>query len=164
MTEAAQLIQWFDAYAAPLALYARQWLTRHGAEDVVQEAFVRLMLQSKAPENVRAWLYRTVRNEAISQWRSTRRRERRERSAARDEPLFEAAPGEWIDAQAAAEAMQLLPAQSREIIVLRIWGQLKLAEIAQITGTPLSSVFHQYQQGLAEIRKRLGVSCRNRND
>jgi RNA polymerase sigma-70 factor (ECF subfamily) len=161
MTQATQLTGWFEAYAAPLVLYARQWLARPAAEDIVQEAFVRLMLQKNPPDNVRAWLYRAVRNLAISQWRSTQRRLRLEESLAREEQCFEPPGGESLDAQAAAEAMRDLPPVMREIIVMRIWGQLKLAEIASITEMPLSSVFYQYQQGLAEIRKRMGVPCRN---
>ena len=162
--EAAELSSWFDALAAPLVLYARQWLNPAAAEDAVQEGFVRLMLLPRVPDNVRAWLYRAVRNEAIGQWRSGRRRARREMNAARDEPYFDAAPGDAVDGRAAADALASLPAAQREVIVLRLWGQLKLAEIASVTGAPVSSVFHHYRQGLAEIRKRIGVPCRNAND
>lgn len=164
MTQAAQLTGWFEAYAAPLVLYARQWLARQAAEDVVQEAFVRLMLQKNPPDNVRAWLYRTVRNLSISHWRSAQRRLRIEKSIAREERYFEPPAERWLDAQTATEAMQELPPSTREIIVLRIWGQLKLAEIAAIVQTPVSSVFYQYRQGLVEIRKRMGVPCRNSID
>lgn len=164
MMEAAELSSWFDAHAAPLVLYARQWLYPAAAEDAVQECFVRLMLLHRRPDNVRAWLYRAVRNEAITQWRSGRRRAEREQHAARDEPCFDAALGDAVDAKAAAGALASLPEPQREVIVLRIWGQLKLAEIASVTGAPVSSVFHHYQQGLAEIRKRIGVPCRNSHD
>ena len=51
-------------YSSALVLYARQ-LCRN-PEDVVQEAFLQLMRQAELPNNVRAWLYRVVRNSAIS--------------------------------------------------------------------------------------------------
>ena len=61
---------WFDAHAASLILYARQWLDRSAAEDAVQEVFLRLLaLRGREPANVRAWLFASVRNEAISQQR-----------------------------------------------------------------------------------------------
>ena len=71
-----QLGRWFDAYGARLALYGRHWLDAALAEDVVQEAFIRLMAQASPPENVKAWLFRSVRNGAISQLRKQKRRQK----------------------------------------------------------------------------------------
>ncbi len=59
-TEIARLI---DAHAAPLVLYARQWCD--APEDVVQEAFIKLVRQSRPPADAVAWLYRVVRNGAL---------------------------------------------------------------------------------------------------
>ncbi len=53
MTDPAKLATWFEAHAAAMVLYARQWLADRGrAEDVVQEAFVRLAGQAGDPPNV----------------------------------------------------------------------------------------------------------------
>ena len=155
----AELTDCFDRNSAALLLYARQWLERSAAEDIVQEAFVRLMLVRSEPDNLRAWLYRATRNLAIAQWRSNKRRQRRETAAARDEPVFQECGDH--DGQIAARFLNQLPHGQREVIVLRIWGQLKLAEIAAVTGLAVSSVFHQYQQGLREIRRKMGVPCPN---
>ena len=46
------------------------------AEDVVHEAFIKLVRQHRPPEDAVAWLYRVVRNGAIDQPRSARRRMR----------------------------------------------------------------------------------------
>src|SRR5215469_8876848 len=124
MMDPADLTDCFDRDAAGLLLYARQWLASAAAEDVVQEAFVRLMLARQTPDNVRAWLYRATRNLAIAQWRSNKRRQRRENIAARDEPVFEQHFDH--DARIAARFLNELPQEQREVIVLRIWGQLKL--------------------------------------
>src|SRR6185437_4398209 len=141
MMDPAELTDCFEGNAPALLLYARQWLERSGAEDVVQEAFVRLMLARLKPGNARAWLYRATRNLAIAQWRTNKRRKRRETIAARDEPVFE----EFFDhdGRVAARYLNELPQEQREVIVLRIWGQLKLAEIAAVNGLGVSSVFHQ---------------------
>jgi DNA-directed RNA polymerase specialized sigma24 family protein len=58
-----------DRYSAALVLYARQWCT--APEDVVQEAFLKLVQQREPPLQPAAWLYRVVRNGAISQARAT---------------------------------------------------------------------------------------------
>jgi len=164
MLDPAELTGWFEAHAAPLVFYARQWLDRGAAEDVVQEAFVRLMLQTRPPGSVKAWLYRTVRNEAISLWRSTRRRHDRERERAVPEIFFEPHHGDPIDAEAAAAALRQLPESQREVMVLRIWGAMTLKEISLLIGSPLSTVFHHYQEGLRVLREKMGVSCQTNHD
>ena len=70
----------FDRYAASLALFARQWC--HCPEDVVQEALIELAAQARMPDDPAAWLYRVVRNKAITALRSRQRRRRHETALA----------------------------------------------------------------------------------
>ena len=63
-----------------LVLYARQWCT--APEDIVQEAFLKLVVRKKLPDNVAAWLCRVVRNGAISSFRAAQRRRHHEGAAA----------------------------------------------------------------------------------
>src|SRR5262245_59139465 len=44
-----------DEHAAALTLYARQWCD--APEDVVQEAFLKLVAQRPVPDSPAAWLY-----------------------------------------------------------------------------------------------------------
>jgi RNA polymerase sigma-70 factor (ECF subfamily) len=143
-------------------LYARQWC--QCPEDVVQQAFVILAQQATAPASPAGWLYRVVRNGAISASRSASRRSRREAAVAhRAEPWFETCEGDRLDAQEATQALQRLPIEQRETIVARLWGQLSFEEIAELTGSSTSSVHRWYQKGLAALRERLGVSCPQKN-
>lgn len=164
MMESAQITGCFAAHAAALVLYARQWLPPGSAEDVVQDAFVRLMLQPRAPASLKAWLFRTVRNTAINQWRSAQARVGRERETARNETYFEPAGEDRLDSEAATVALQNLPPAQREVVVLRIWADMTLQEISALTGVPVSTVFHHYQKGLSAIRGQMGVPCRMNND
>lgn len=153
---------WYGAYAAGLVLYARQWAGA-GAEDVVQEAFIALLGQGREPENVRAWLFKAVRNAALSSARSSKRRDRRERVVTESRPeWFVPRPEDLIDAATAQEALKQLSDELREVVVLRIWGQMSFAEIADVAGTPLSSVYDRYKTGLAVLKQKLESSCRNR--
>ena len=148
----------WDQQSAALVLYARQWCD--APEDVVQEAFLLLVRQVVAPENVVGWIYRVVRNRAINAARSSRRKSRREAAVApRGEPWFEANPGDRLDAQAATDALRGLPMDEREVIVGRLWGGLALEEIARLTGSSTSTVHRLYQRGLNALRERLGVAC-----
>jgi len=150
-------------HGPPLVLYARQWC--HTPEDVVQEAFLRLMEQEQLPENVAAWLYRVVRNGALNAARSAARREKHESAAARrGEPWFESGWDERFDAATATDALQGLPLEQRETIVARLWGGLSLAEIAQISGTSISTVYRRYQAGIEALREKLGALCPDDED
>ena len=68
-----------DEHARALQLFARQWCANPA--DVVQEAFVQLIAQPTLPDNAVAWLYRVVRNGAISAARADDRRRRHETAA-----------------------------------------------------------------------------------
>jgi len=155
----AKLADWYAAWGGGLVLYARQWVDPAGAEDAVQEVFVRLMAQPAQPANVKAWLYLATRNAAVAAGRSVRRRARWERAVAeRVGPLFEADPAGRIDAAAAEAALAELPPGLREVVVLRVWGGMTLAEVAAVTGGAVSTVFDQYRAAIARVRKSLEPS------
>jgi len=136
-----------------LLLYAQSWNT-HDAEDLVQNAFLKLAEQPKRPENPAAWLCKTIRNAAISQYRKAERQRKYETEAVRHKPdWFE--PRDPLLAREAAEKLAELPADKREIVVLRIWNQLSFDEIAELTNTPKTSVFRMYSDALAELKKKL---------
>ena len=143
-----------------MVLYARGWLGEAGAEDVVQEAFVKLLMQVRRPGDVRAWLYRCVRNAALGQWRKRRVRLKHQeevaaRTAEREQGWFESRAEDVVDASAAEAALRELEEKQREVVVLRIWGQLTWREIGRVTGAPVSTAVKRYQQALGEIRRRM---------
>ena len=84
--------------------------------------------------------------------------------ASQSNDWFESQPADLLDAAAAESALSKLPAREREVIVLRIWGQLTLAEISQIVEMPLSSVHDCYRGGIAALRQTLESTCRTRNN
>src|SRR5690242_556489 len=104
-----------DRHAAALELFARQWCAL--PEDVVQEAFFKLARQATPPAHPVAWLYRVVRNAAISAGRSERRRQFHEAAAARRAPWFMDDETSRLDAAKVSEVLATLPAEEREIIV-----------------------------------------------
>ncbi|MBN2025070.1 MAG: sigma-70 family RNA polymerase sigma factor [Pirellulales bacterium] len=145
-------------HGRPLVLYARGWTD--SPEDVVQEALVELVRQPTPPTNVVGWLYRAVRNRAISRSRSAGRRRRREAAVAwREEPWFEPSAELALDAGAATAALAGLPPEERETLVARLWGGLSFTQIAELTGTSSSTAARCYQSALAALRERLGVPC-----
>jgi RNA polymerase sigma factor (sigma-70 family) len=159
--------------AAGLALYARQWVDAATADDVVQEALVTLLAhhqrwrQFDDPgsqlEKPLAWIYRTVRNAAIDQARSASRRRRREQIVAEMRgDWFEPRPDAQLDARIAEQALQRLRAEHREVVVLRIWNDLRFVEIAEILGLSVSTVHDRYNAALIQLRIALEKPCPNK--
>jgi RNA polymerase sigma factor (sigma-70 family) len=151
--------------AAGLVLYARQWLDAAEAEDVVQEALVALLAQRRPPDNPIAWMYRAVRNAAFDAARSATRRRRREEVVARSRGAWlEATSESLLDAQAAELALRGLAPDFRQVVVLRIWGELGFAEIAEIMQLSVSTVHGRYASALSQLRIALEKPCRNKTD
>ena len=135
-----------------LVLYARQWADAKNqsgcAEDVVQDALVRLLRENPPPHSPKAWLYRVVRNLAIDHTRK----------AGRTVSLTETEQ-DWFESEADSleitESLRKLDDEIREIVVSKIWGNLTFREIAELTGRPISSIHYDYQQGLAQLKELL---------
>jgi RNA polymerase sigma factor (sigma-70 family) len=149
----------FDAHAAALTLYARQWCDRSGAEDVVQEAFVALACQQEPPRQIAAWLHRVVRNRAISSARKRRRRQTHEARASQRSELF-ASADDQLSADEATALLDDLAPENREAVVLRIWGDLNFEEIAELVDCSLSTAHRRYHEGLARLAEKLEAPCR----
>jgi len=147
----------WNEHVRGLILYARQWADRE-AEDVVQEAFLKLLSATPPPDNPKAWLYRVVRNAALD-----RRRKSRWFQPPPLENWFDNVPDKGLpdksppfDGVELTQLLETLPESSREIVIAKIWGNLTFKEIAELSGRPISSVHHEYQGGIEKLRKILG--------
>jgi len=155
-----ELARWFEANSGPLTLYARQWLDDHAAADVVQDAFVSLLGLRRRPDDVRAWLFRAVRNAALNELRRRRVRDRHADAVAAARPAwFQPQLDDRLDAQAVQQALADLPAQQAELIVMRIWGQMTYEQMAEVVGEPLSTARDRYVAALESLRRRMVTPC-----
>ena len=148
-----------DKLGPALILYARQWC--QAPEDVVQDAFVKLVAQREPPREVIPWLYRVVRNGALDAGKSARRRVRREQATAKPERWFVEQAIDGLDAETAVMALQGLPIEQREIVVARLWGGLNFEQIAEVAGCSVSTAFRRFSAGIDTLRKELGELCPN---
>jgi RNA polymerase sigma-70 factor (ECF subfamily) len=144
--------------AAALELYARQFCDC--PEDIVQESLIDLARQVVLPVDTVAWLYRVVRNKAISASRAGNRRKKHELDAvAGRQNWFSTTPGDAIDAEKAKAVLTHLDRDEREIVVARIWGGLTFQQIAELIGATDSTAFRRYESALQKIRRKLRVPC-----
>jgi len=155
---------WFQHYGPKLLLCARQW-TRSlaDAEDVVQEAFVRFWRhQRKLGGEPQALLFTSVRRAATDLARRNARRSAREERAegGREllEPVFEI-PQEGDDRRSDIEtALRGLPPEQREVLVLKIWGELTFEQIATQLRIPPNTAASRYRYALAALREALSAA------
>lgn len=152
------LARLLDEHGSALVLYARTWCNM--PDDVVQQALLKLVRQPRLPDRLVPWLYRVVRNEAISASRARQRRRRHETAAAeRAASWFVPGTADRLDAAEAARALAKLPQREREVIVARLWGGLSFEEIAELMETSSTSAHRWYEAGLAALRERLEATC-----
>jgi RNA polymerase sigma factor (sigma-70 family) len=137
-----------------------RWLTRndHDAEDVAQEACLRAMrfFDGFRGGSVRPWLLTIVRNTYLTWLQKSKVKEMAplendvESDASNPEELLI----ERVDGQSLRQALDALPAEYREVIVLRELEELSYKEIAEIAGIPIGTVMSR----LARARRRLQES------
>ena len=150
----ALINDWFDGCFReryPVLVQVLHGVTgdRAAAEDLAQEAFVRLWARGpQTRPDADYWVTKVGRNLALDELRSSRRRAQRELAAVlpNDEPPF--ADDDVARVRAVVASMG---PRDRDVLLLRAVGDLPLAEIARIVGRSANAV----KQDLFRARERL---------
>ena len=139
-----------------------RWLTRdeRDAEDIVQEAYLRAIkhFATFRGDNARPWILTIVRNTYYTWIHRNRLTETIDQFDNEENILIsdaldpERALLQEADKQMVRRALQKLPAQFLEVIVLREFEELSYQQIAEVVQVPLGTVMSR----LARARKRLG--------
>lgn len=160
--EKPTLRQLFEAEESPLLRFAHGMVGRREcAEDLVQEAFLRLHTHWDEVANPKAWLYRSVRNLALNHLRDHKR------ETLSDDPAAAAESEDHDDAIGrleAAGAIRLLLAELRDddraLLHLKYHEDLKYDQISQRTGLSIGNVgykLHHLLKSLGESLRRMGI-------
>ena len=51
--------------------------------------------------------------------------------------------------------MRELPAEQREVVVMKVWGEMTLEEMAQVLEIPVNTVASRYRYALGKLRELL---------
>ena len=153
-----------DRFEGPLLLYAERLLRDpHGAQDLVQEAFLRLLgrPRTEVEPRIPGWLYAVVRNLAIDRMRRGRWMERSaspvmDAQVGTDDPVERAAARD--QAERAVRVLESLPEKQREALRLRLQHGLAYREIAEVMDVTVNHVGVLLHEGLKSMRARLGVT------
>ncbi len=149
VTTDADIERVYERRATHLWGYARRLgLDHERAEDVVQEAFARLLglPSGRRPDATDAWLFRTVHNLAMDH----HRRDKRTARPADPPPL----PGPREDLDVWHE-VDRLPERQRAAVYLRYRADLDFAAVASVLGISASGARVHVFRALARLRTRM---------
>lgn len=137
-------------------------LNRADAEDAVADVLIRLhrrMADGRAPDNLRAAFFTSVRNAAVDQLRARASRPSVGLEVVAEAPAFEPSPLERAesheDATRLQEALGRMRTNYREAIVLRFGLGLTVPEISDRLGISLPAAKKLVLRATQQVRKRL---------
>lgn len=141
----------YQQHGPALLAYGMSLLgNRAAAEDVLHQVFLKLLGKSQLPDDPRPYLFKAVRNNAFN----TTRGDARFTDIGGQEWLVK--PTEKVQAALEIEqAMRQLPAEQREVVAMKIWGEMTLAEIAQVLEIPENTAASRYRYALNKLREVL---------
>ena len=159
--------QRFEALVLPhvdAAYNLARWLSRSpgDADDIVQEAMLRAFraFDGFRGESIRPWLLTIVRNCWRSSAGDSRRRAHSPLPDEDGQPLASQDPDPEAAALGASEGRRLeamiaqLPADFREVLILREMEELSYREIAEATGAPIGTVMSRLARARAVLKDK----------
>jgi RNA polymerase sigma-70 factor, ECF subfamily len=154
-------------YHQPLMRYLQR-LTNddHAAEELHQQTWVSVLdhlekfdAQASGSGGFKAWLFRIATNKANDLWRSRGR----ERTAKEGLKLIteQAAPHASFrmegteQEQKLKRAIDALPENQKQVLLLRYYGNLKFVEIAQMLGCPLNTALGRMHKAMLKLKQMM---------
>ncbi len=159
---------WFATHGPRLLLFARQQTrTSEDAEDVLQDAMIRLwrsgmidVTTTGQNEPCLAGAFTQIRRAAIDHARKNIRRANRESRAVEmdeysDTVWFQDTIEQDERSQQIEAAIQTLPDYYKEVIILKIWGDLTFEQVAETLDIPMNTAASRYRYALERLRRTL---------
>jgi RNA polymerase sigma-70 factor (sigma-E family) len=153
---AADLYQQHAANAVQLAYLLTG--NKHVAEDLAQDAFVRLFgrfQELRNPEAFSFYLKRTVVNLSRDHFRRLRRERALSRHQLRPDTQNDIQLSRVDARDELLQALQTLPARQRAALVLRFCESLSEHEAAQVLETSVGAINSLVSRGLATLRRQM---------
>jgi len=145
---------WLQQHGPALLLLCKQYgAGLADAEDIVHDAFLAFWKMQHRVDDPTAYLFSCVRNRALNWVRSRRRRLLREQSQAQAESQ------KWFTTQndELQRELKALPAEQREVLVLKIWGRLTFPQIGETLGISANTAASRYRYALEKLRASLSM-------
>ncbi len=140
---------------------------RTDAEDLVQETYmraIRAMGRLRSDSNVKGWLFTILRNIWLNEVRQRRRApesvdvESDNRISTLIDENMKSPHDVYVgklERRHVREAVQQLPEEAREVILLREWEELSYQEIATVLDCPVGTVMSRLARARSKLRALL---------
>lgn len=154
----------FKRYERPLFSFILKFVRdRQIAEDIFQQTWIKVLNGLTGYEEkgkFSSWLFGIANNCCIDHSRKETRSKVDDRASAEGMDLLEGddcdpestflkqEETEWLE-----KAIQTLPIEQKEVVLLRLHGQLPFKEIARVLGSPLNTVLGRMHYAVCNLRK-----------
>jgi RNA polymerase sigma-70 factor (ECF subfamily) len=149
-----------ERFSPRLRYFLRKLLSSaHDAEDALQDVWLdvlRALPRLTDPQALVAWLYRIARDRAFARLRKTRRHEQLpDNSNIADIPADDDGDFSAEDAAQIHAALDKLPSEQREVLVLRFLEDMTYEQIATVTNSNLGTVRSRLHYAKRALRSAL---------
>lgn len=153
----------YDRYSDVLYGYFLHWSRNpDSAADLLQDTFLSLTKSRRsytASAPFRHFVFRIAHNKRVSYGRALQPNVPFDETS-HDLPASSSNPAQEVEdadlSGALLRAIQALPEEQREVVMLRMRGELSMEEIAEIQGAGYEAVKTRYRLAVAKIRKAVG--------
>ena len=125
------------------------------AEDAVHDAFTRMCRSGRLFSA--AYVFASVRNAARDQLRQRRNTTELNESIFDNRPTPERTALTDEACQIVRQEIAALEDDQREVVVMKVYGQLTFDQIAQTLGEPLQTVASRYRRAMQKLKEQLGT-------
>jgi RNA polymerase sigma-70 factor (ECF subfamily) len=144
----------YELHGRALLAYACAFLHDPSeAEDVLHQVFLQLLRDGRTEIESPGYLFRAVRNRVLNHLRGRSREVTLDDAPDGSAQWLESRSNSTETALALQSALRTLPEEQREVIVLRVWGQLTFEEAAAVVGVSPNTVASRYRYGLAKLNE-----------
>ena len=164
--------EWLATNGSRLLLFARGWApSRADAEDLVQEAVLRLWNyqaeRGGGPPDL-PFCFSTLRFCGLNHYRSESRRQKREESIIYLNDFRDV----WLDpslendeeGELLQDALKRIPDKLREVVVMKVWGGLTFAQIAESLAISPNTAASRYRYALERLAGELETVRKARHE
>ena len=152
----------FASLESALLVYAQKLLhNEETAQDIVQEAFIKLHVHADTVRQPRVWLYRTVHNLAMNHLRSTRKMVALDSGQPGNQETTDSQPlpDEYIERMEAIGQVRLcldtLDGRSRELLRLKFEEELSYQQMSERTQLSIGHVGYLLHHALKDLTAEL---------
>ena len=153
----------YRQHGPALLLFAQALTGERGrAQDAIHQAFLKLIEKGSLSQVVdkKAYLFACVRNTALNEGKL----QNRNAPLGPDAAWFSPADRDYAGEQNLRRALQALPDDQRQVMVLHVWGEMTFSQISDLLDLSSNTVASRYRYALAKLRDSMLAkenSCAN---